>query len=53
MNDAARRLRKVSGVASVTLTERDIVRHSLVQRVVDAYGQEGAGGRRGNINSPA
>ena len=51
--DAARRLRKVSGVASVTLTERDIVRHRLVQRIVDAYGHDGAGGRRGNINSPA
>ncbi len=36
--DAARRLRRVKGVAFVTLAQGDIVRHSLVQRVVEAYG---------------
>lgn len=38
--DAARRLRRVRGVAMVTLTQQDIVRHSLVQRVIEAYGKE-------------
>lgn len=36
--DAARRLRRVPGVALVSLTPLDIVRHDLVQRIVDAYG---------------
>ncbi len=36
--DAARRLRRVPGVAMVTLEQADIVRHSLVQRIVEAYG---------------
>ena len=38
--DGVRRLRRVAGVAMVTLDRRDIVRHDLVQRVVDAYGRE-------------
>ncbi len=38
--DALRRLRRVKGVATVTLHRSDIVRHSLVQRVVEVYGQE-------------
>jgi phosphate starvation-inducible protein PhoH and related proteins len=38
--DAARRLIRVPGIAFVTLEKGDIVRHSLVQRVVEAYGQE-------------
>jgi len=36
--DAARRLRRVPGVAFAMLDRRDVVRHSLVQRIVDAYG---------------
>jgi phosphate starvation-inducible PhoH-like protein len=35
--DALRRLRRVEGVARVGLQGQDIVRHSLVQRIVDAY----------------
>jgi phosphate starvation-inducible PhoH-like protein len=35
--DAVRRLRRVKGIAFVTLGRSDIVRHSLVQRVVQAY----------------
>lgn len=38
--DAARRLSRVSGVAFVNLDRTDIVRHALVQRIVDAYGGE-------------
>ena len=36
--DAARRLKRIKGIAMVTLTEQDIVRHRLVQRIVEAYG---------------
>ena len=35
--DAARRLRRVKGIAMVTLEQSDIVRHNLVQRIVEAY----------------
>lgn len=38
--DAARRLRRVPGVAFVSFTGTDVVRHKLVQRIVDAYGEE-------------
>jgi phosphate starvation-inducible PhoH-like protein len=37
--DAVRRLRRTRGIAMCTLDGADIVRHSLVQRVVEAYGQ--------------
>lgn len=37
--DAVRRLRRTKGIAMCTLDAADIVRHSLVQRVVEAYGQ--------------
>ncbi len=37
MVDAVRRLRGVKGVAFVKLAQADIVRHSLVQRIVEAY----------------
>jgi len=35
--DAARRLRRVKGIAFVQLTAQDVVRHPLVQRVIEAY----------------
>jgi phosphate starvation-inducible protein PhoH and related proteins len=38
--DAARRLAKVRGVALTSLSRPDIVRHQLVQRIVEAYGQQ-------------
>ncbi|MBX2852645.1 MAG: PhoH family protein [Phycisphaeraceae bacterium] len=38
--DAVRRLRRTRGIAMCTLDGADIVRHSLVQRVVEAYGQQ-------------
>ncbi len=37
--DAVRRLRRVQGVASVGFTGRDVVRHKMVQRIIDAYDQ--------------
>jgi phosphate starvation-inducible protein PhoH and related proteins len=36
--DAARRLNRVRGVAFVQFDRGDVVRHELVQRIVDAYG---------------
>jgi len=45
--DAARRLRGMSGIAFVTLDRQDIVRHSLVQSIVEAYGQDEAQGGAG------
>jgi phosphate starvation-inducible PhoH-like protein len=45
--DAARRLRRIRGIEFVTLDKQDIVRHRLVQRIVEAYGdsQSRAGSR--------
>jgi len=37
--DAIRRLRRVKGVATVALQGSDVVRHPLVQRVIEAYGE--------------
>ena len=38
--DAARRLGRTKGVAFVNFDRTDVVRHELVQRVIDAYGEE-------------
>ena len=35
--DATRRLASISGVAAIKLDASDIVRHRLVQEIVDAY----------------
>jgi uncharacterized circularly permuted ATP-grasp superfamily protein len=35
--EAYRALKKVEGVAIVEFTRRDVVRHSLVQRIIHAY----------------
>lgn len=37
LNDAISRLRNIKGVAAVTLSGEDIVRHALVRRIVAAY----------------
>lgn len=39
--DAVRRLAKTPGVGFVALDRSDVVRHPLVKRVIDAYGEEG------------
>ncbi|QOJ00557.1 MAG: PhoH family protein [Phycisphaeraceae bacterium] len=41
--DAARRLSLTAGVAFVHLDRGDVVRHPMVQRVIDAYGDEPGG----------
>lgn len=38
--DAFHRLQRVPGIGRCTLAAQDIVRHALVQRVVEAYGEE-------------
>jgi len=38
--DAVRRLEKIDSVAIVRLEKTDIVRHRLVQRIVEAYEQQ-------------
>lgn len=44
--DAVRRLRRTRGVAFCSLTRADVVRHELVQRIIDAYaGEESAPAR--------
>jgi len=37
MVEAITTLRRIKGIASVELTQRDIVRHRLVQNIVRAY----------------
>lgn len=52
--DAVRRLRHVRGVGMVALAGVDIVRHSLVQRIVEAYGssEDGGSGPTGPGSAP-
>ena len=38
VSDASRRLRGIEGIAVIRLEETDIVRHALVQDIVEAYG---------------
>lgn len=54
--DAVRRLRHTRGVAMVALGKLDIVRHSLVQRIVEAYADtqtQPAAGHRANAEPKA
>ncbi len=50
--DAVRRLRRVKGIGFVALGREDIVRHDLVQRIVDAYGDQEGAGRSASDNGP-
>ncbi len=38
--DALRRLRRVPGVGSIVLESADVIRHPLVARIIQAYGQQ-------------
>nr|AIA17860.1 PhoH-like protein [uncultured bacterium] len=44
--DAVEKLRGIKGIATVTLERSDIVRHRLVQNIVNAYERENAKGDR-------
>ena len=39
LRDAIERLKNIRGIAMVEFNQKDIVRHHLVQRIVDAYGK--------------
>ena len=41
LRDAMRVLAGVEGIAIVELTDKDVVRHELVQRIVKAYEKDG------------
>ncbi|MDX2117721.1 MAG: PhoH family protein [Planctomycetota bacterium] len=38
--DAFRRLRRTSGIGFITLDRADVVRHPMVQKIIDAYGDD-------------
>jgi len=40
--DAARRFKDVPGSAFIRLQNSDVVRHPLVQRIIEAYGNDAA-----------
>jgi phosphate starvation-inducible PhoH-like protein len=46
MIDAVRRLREVPGISTIRLSEQDIVRHRLVQNIVNAYANGNGRARR-------
>jgi phosphate starvation-inducible protein PhoH and related proteins len=52
LSDAMDRLRTVPGVATVTLDKSDIVRHRLVQAIVDAYESTESAPGAGSSTSP-
>ena len=47
LRDAVDKLRGVDGIEITELTSKDVVRHAVVSRIVDAYGQELAQRKRG------
>ncbi|MEI7835132.1 MAG: PhoH family protein [Planctomycetota bacterium] len=51
LNDARRRLSGIKGLSFVRLEKADIVRHRLVQNIVEAYERNG-GGKRGPGREP-
>lgn len=51
--DAARRLKRVPGIGFVYLDRADIVRHPLVQRVIEAYGEDDAQAHLATEGQPA
>jgi phosphate starvation-inducible PhoH-like protein len=48
LTDAIRRLRRVRGIGFSAFEGADVVRHSLVQRVIEAYGLDEHGSRSGD-----
>lgn len=46
LNDAIAKLEKIDPVAVVRFSEKDIVRHPLVEKILDAYRIDAASGRR-------
>ena len=52
LHDALTRLKKIKGVSTVTLTRADIVRHRLVQDIIDAYESTSDSATGSHGNSP-
>lgn len=50
--DAARRLRRVRGVGFAALDRRDVVRHPLVQRIIESYDESTNGPDHGVSQKP-
>jgi phosphate starvation-inducible PhoH-like protein len=50
--DAARRLSRIKGIGFVHFTREDVVRHELVQRIVDAYAEAPRAGARAGRGGP-
>jgi phosphate starvation-inducible PhoH-like protein len=50
MIDAIHRLKNIERIGIVHLSQKDIVRHPLVQRIVEAYDDETPRGKRGRRN---
>ena len=40
LKEAARILRKIKGIAFITFDKHDVVRHRLVQMIIEAYDQD-------------
>ena len=51
LKDAIERLRDIKGIAMVEFNQKDIVRHHLVKRIVDAYNRtENGKGKSENLS---
>ena len=48
-----RRLKSIDGVAFATLSQEDIVRHQLVQKIVEAYEQDSRPVNSGIVRFPS
>ena len=53
LGDAVRKLQGIKGVATITLDKADIVRHRLVQNIVEAYEKTGGGDTKNKDEPPA
>jgi phosphate starvation-inducible PhoH-like protein len=52
MHDAIDLLRDTAGIRCCTFTERDVVRHPLVQTIIEAYDARDAAAKRGAQTDP-
>ena len=43
LNEAARILKNINGIATIRLNHKDVVRHRLVQEIIMAYENSAAG----------
>ena len=43
LKDALKKLKKINDIGIVELSERDVVRHELVKKIINAYEKENKG----------